>query len=322
VTNIEVKVLATGEIKPVKEIEAKPEVPGIVDAIYVKEGDEVVKGQKLARIRVIADPVLLYQTMADMQEAKVQMDFSNVELKREKYLLDQKVVGEKEYNTYLQDYNLKNDRYMSLQGKLELVKNGSSSVSAGKTNVVYASAAGLIVNIPVREGQMVIESNAFNSGTTICSVANMQKLMFEGNVDESEVGKIRKGMEMSISVGAIEKTYFSGKLDYISEKGEKVDGNVKFQIRGQVFIPANATFRIGYSATAECILAHKENILAIDESLLGFEKGKAFIEVESSPGVFHKQFIETGISDGIMIEVITPIPHDAKIKVRGKKEKA
>jgi HlyD family secretion protein len=316
VSNIEVKIIATGEIIPIKEIESKPEVSGIIEKIFVKEGEFVTKGQKLAKIHVIPDPLILYQTITETEEAKIALDYSKVELNRMKTLFEKQVIPDKEYKNYLVDFNLKSEKHKGLLAKLELLKNGSSKSSSEKSNIVYASADGMIINITVKEGEMVIESNAFNGGTTIASVANMKKLMFEGNVDESEVGKIKIGMNMSVSIGAIENKFYQGKVTYIAEKGDKIDGTVKFLIRGQLDVPENEKLRVGYSATAEIILENKKNILALDESLIEFEADKPYVELETSPNNFNKLFIKTGISDGIMIEVLSPLSKTARIKVK------
>jgi HlyD family secretion protein len=179
----------------------------------------------------------------------------------------------------------------------------------------------MVLDVPVKVGNSVIESNTFNEGTTIASVADMGEMIFEGKVDESEVGKLKQGMELMITVGAIEKEVFKASLEYISPKGLSENGAIQFLIRASVNT-ANSTFlRAGYSANADIILDKRIKVLALPENLLQFDQGKVFVEV-SKGNTFEKRPIKTGLSDGINIEVLGGVSAQEKIKIPGSESAA
>ncbi len=172
----------------------------------------------------------------------------------------------------------------------------------------------MVLAVPVELGESVIESNTFNAGTTVASIANMNDMIFQGNVDESEVGKIKEGMELEIHIGALEKQTFKGKLEYISPKGVLQDGAIQFEIKASIQVPEKVFIRANYSANADIVLDRRDKVLAIDESLLQFDKGKPYVEVETAPQKFERRDVKTGLSDGIKIEILSGIDKNAKIK--------
>jgi HlyD family secretion protein len=172
----------------------------------------------------------------------------------------------------------------------------------------------MILDVPVKEGNSVIESNTFNDGTTIANVADMGEMIFEGKVDETEVGKIKEGMELILSIGAVENEKFIAKLEHISPKGVEENGAIQFEIKAAVSLKENSFVRAGYSANADIVLDRADSVMAIQESLLKFEKDSAYVEIEIAPQVFEKRFIKTGLSDGINIQVLSGLTKDDKIK--------
>jgi HlyD family secretion protein len=172
----------------------------------------------------------------------------------------------------------------------------------------------MVLDVPLKEGSSVIESNTFNEGTTIATIADMGEMIFEGKVDESEVGKIKPGMNLILTVGAIDADKFDAKLEYIAPKGVKENGAIQFLIKAKVELKSNLFLRAGYSANADIVLAHRDSVLSIPESVLQFDKEQAFVEIETAPQVFERRTIKLGLSDGINIEILEGIRAADKVK--------
>ncbi|MDQ3535092.1 MAG: efflux RND transporter periplasmic adaptor subunit [Bacteroidota bacterium] len=308
------KTVATGSIKPRKEIEIKSQVPGVIEKIYVEAGQIVKEGQLLAKIRIIPNMVNLNNAETQLNNAKINFENSQIEYDRQKGLYEEKVISNVEYNQASLDFKLNKEALEAAENNLQLIKVGASKKAGQVTNEVKATVSGMLLDVPVKEGSFVIESNTFNEGTTIASIADMQSLIFEGKVDESEVGKIKEGMDLLLTIGAIENEQFNAKLEYISPKGIDDQGSIKFEIKAALLLSEKDFLRAGYSANADIVLAKKEQVMAVKESNLIFEDDKVFIEVETSPQNFEKRQITTGISDGINIEVLSGIDKDANIK--------
>ena len=205
---------------------------------------------------------------------------------------------------------------VAAQNQLQIIKEGVSKSSGSVSNTfVKSTISGMVLDVPVKEGGQVIESNTFNEGTTICSVANMGEMIFEGKLDESEVGKVQTNMEIVLTIGAIDKENFKARLEYIAPKGITENGAIQFLIRASISKEKSSFLRAGYSANADIILAKKEHVLAIPESALQFEKERPFVEVQVSPLKFEKRFVTTGLSDGINIEISEGLKKEDKIKM-------
>lgn len=304
VASIVRKTVATGSIVPKKEIALKSQVSGVVETIYIEAGEVVKEGQLIAKIKIIPNVVAVSNAEASVKNAVI--NFKNVEneLDRQKALFDQKVISEQEYNRMLLDYNLAKQGLDAAENNLELIKEGASKKSSNVSNLVRATADGMILDVPVKEGTFVIESNTFNEGTTIASVADMNEMIFEGKVDESEVGKLKEGMDLDLMVGALDTERFKAQLEFISPKGIEEEGAVQFPIKAKVSLQESAFLRAGYSANADIVLDKRDSVLAIRESNLLFEGDKIFVEVQTAPQQFEKREITTGLSDGINIEVL------------------
>lgn len=308
------KSVATGSITPRIEIDVKSQVSGVVETVYKLPGETVKTGDLIAKIKIIPNVVNLNNAEARIQTATINFKNAEREMLRQKHLFETKVVSEMEFNRFLLDYNLTKQELEAAESNLELIKEGASKKSGSVSNLVRATASGMILDIPVKQGSFVIESNTFNDGTTIAKIANMKDLIFEGFVDESEVGKIREGMVLELNVGALDSVKFTANLEYISPKGTEKDGAIQFQIRAAVALQDDSFLRAGYSANADIVLARKENVLAIKESQLLFENSKVFVEVMKEEQVFEKKEIKTGISDGINIEVVDGLKENDKVK--------
>jgi HlyD family secretion protein len=247
--------------------------------------------------------------------AKITFDNARQELDRYKTLLDQKLISEIEFNRFQLDFQLRQKELETARSNLQLVKSGAIKGSGKVSNMVTSTVAGMVIEVPVKEGASVIESNNFNPGTTIAFVADMGDMIFDGRVDESEVGKIKEGMPLDIRIGAIDKQRFKGKLEYIAPKGEAIEGAIQFEIKASMEPAKDVFVRANYSANADIVLDRRDQVLAINEGLLQFEKdGSSFVEVEVSPKKFEKRVIKTGLSDGINIEVLDGVTLADKIK--------
>ena len=313
-TDIYKKTIATGSIVPRKEIATKSQVSGVVDKLYVEEGDQVSIGQLIAKIKIIPNVVALNNAQAQLETAKINFDNAQKELKRQKGLFDEQVISEFDYNQFLLDFKLRKQEVEAAENNLELIKEGSSQKSGNVSNLVKSTVNGMILDIPVKEGTFIIESNTFNEGTTIATIADMSEMIFEGKVDESEVGRIREGMDLLLTVGAIEGEIFDASLEFISPKGTSEEGAIKFDIKASIELKEDIFLRAGYSATADIVLEKRENVLAIRESNLLFEDSKTFVEVMTGEQQFERREVTTGLSDGINIQIMAGLSEDEMIK--------
>jgi HlyD family secretion protein len=199
---------------------------------------------------------------------------------------------------------------------------GSAGGSTTANTNIRATVAGTILEIPIKEGDQVIESNTFNAGTTIATVADLNKMIFEGKVDEAEVAKLIIGMPLKVSLGAIQDKEFDAQLKFIAPKGNEEQGTVQFKIEGDVYLDNSIFIRAGYSANASLVLQKKDSIMGISEALLQFDKitNDPYVEIKNDQGTFERKNIELGISDGINVEVISGLKMEDEIKVWNKTE--
>ena len=316
ISNIIKKSVATGSVVPRKEIEIKPKVSGIIETIYVEPGQMVHKGDIIAKITIIPNMVNLNNAQTRVNQSKIDRDNAKRNYDRQKELFNQGVTPKATLEEYEVAYTSSVEEVDAAENNLQLIKEGQTNDAGTTTNTLVRSTIdGMILDVPVEEGNSVIESNTFNDGTTIASVADMGEMVFEGKIDETEVGKIKEGMPLLLSIGAIEDAVFDAKLEHISPKGVEENGAIQFEIKADVELNSEFFIRAGYSANADIVLARVDSVLAIPESMLQFEDDSAYVEVEISPQVFEKREIELGLSDGINIEVISGLTKEDKVKV-------
>jgi HlyD family secretion protein len=316
-TTVIKKAVATGSIIPRKEVNMKSRVSGVIEKFYVVAGQEIKEGDIIARIKIIPNMAALQGAETRVTQAKISFDNAMIEYDRNKNLLEQGVISKADYMPSELKYKSAELERSSAEDNLQIIKEGVSKSMEGAGNtIVKSTIKGMVLDVPIKEGSSVIESNTFNEGTTIAVVANMGEMIFEGKVDESEVGKIKEGMPLVLTVGAIDGETFNANLEYIAPKGVAENGAIQFLIRASVGKQKNNTFlRAAYSASADIILDKREKTLAIPESMLQFEKDKPFVEIEKTPGRFEKKFIKTGLSDGVYIEVLEGLQKTDKIKM-------
>jgi len=316
VSNVVRKTVATGSVVPRKEIDVVPQISGIIDELYIVAGDFVKKDQVIAKIKIIPDMVNLNNAENRMNRAKLSFDDAKVDYDRQQKLYDQKVISFEEYKNAKVAYDAAKEELAASEDNLDLIKNGVTKKAQTATNTLVRSTVnGMILDVPIKEGNSVIQSNTFNNGTTICTVADMQDMIFKGKVDETEVGKIKEGMNIELEIGAIEKEKFNAILEYIAPKGKEENGAIQFEIKANVVLKENQFIRAGYSANANIVLEKKDSVLVIPEGMLKFEKDSSFVEVETAnQQVFEKRMVKTGISDGINIEILNGLTKNDKVK--------
>ena len=314
VTNIIKKTVATGTIMPRKEIEIKSQVPGVVEKLFVEAGESVKQGDLIAKIKIIPDVVSLNRAEADLQTAIINFNNAKKEMERQEKLYEEKVISQFDYNQFVLDFKLRKQDMEAAEANLELVKEGASKKSGNVSNLVYSTVDGMVLDVPVEEGNFIVESNSFNEGTTIASVANMNEMIFEGMLDESEVGKVKEGMNLNLKIGAIDDATYNAILEFVSPKGIEEEGAIKFEVKANIKLKEDQFLRAGYSANADIVLDQRDSVLAIKERDIDFQGDTAFVEIETSDQIFEKRRIATGLSDGINIEVLKGLEKKDKIK--------
>jgi HlyD family secretion protein len=315
-TSIIKKTVATGSVTPRKEVNMKSQVSGIIEKLFIIAGQEVKQGDVIARIKIIPNMLNMANAETRVNSAQLNYDNAKLEYDRNKHLFDQSVISKAEFQVYDLKLKATNEELMASQNQLQIIKEGvSKSGGAVSNTMVKSTISGMVLDVPVKEGGQVIESNTFNEGTTIAAVANMGEMIFEGKLDESEVGKVHEGMDIVLTIGAIDKSSFKAKLEYIAPKGVTENGAIQFLIRASISKDNSAFLRAGYSANADIILDKKDKTLAIPESVLQFEKEKPFVEIETGPQQFEKRYVKTGLSDGINIEILDGVKKGDKIKM-------
>ena len=322
-TTIVKKTVATGIVTPQEEIEIKPQISGIVDKIYFEEGAKVKKGDLIAKVRVVPNEQSLASASGRVNSARIQLNNAEISYNRNKGLYDKGVISRSEFEKVELTYDQAKQDLANAQNDYQIIKRGSMGSGGSANTNVYAQIAGTILEIPVKEGDQVIQSNNFNAGTTIASIADMTKMIFEGKVDEAEVGKIKDGTVLEVSLGAIEKKKYPAKLNFIAPKGTEENGAVQFKIKGDLTLDDEFFVRAGYSANADIVLEKKDSVLAIKEALLQFDKkdDKPYVEIKTGDQKFERKDVELGISDGVNVEIVSGISNDDEIKVWNKTSK-
>ncbi len=316
-TTIIKKTVATGSVIPRKEIEIKPQVSGIVEEIFVQAGKQVRQGDVIARVRIIPDLINLNNAEARLDRAKIAFDDAKLNADRQEKLYNQGVISAVENQQSQVSYKNARQEVDASESNLELIREGVNKKSGKTTNTLIRSTIeGMLLDIPIKVGNSVIETNNFNAGTTIATVADVGDMIFQGKVDETEVGKIKPGMDLQLTIGAIENDTFQATLKYISPKGVLENGAVQFEIKADVTLKKDEFIRAGYSANADIVLDHKHDVLAVKEAALLFQGDSAYVEVETASQKFEKRFIKTGLSDGINIEILSGLTKNDKIKIQ------
>ncbi|MEP2277848.1 efflux RND transporter periplasmic adaptor subunit [Maribacter sp.] len=316
------KVVVTGKVIPQDEIEIKPQISGIIQKVYLEEGVQVKAGDLIATIKVVPNEQSLNQARGRVNNAKISLSNTKIEYDRNKTLFDKGVISSQDFNALQLRFDQATQELQNAQADYQIIRVGSAGGSSSANTNIRATVTGTLLEIPVEVGDQVIESNNFNDGTTIAFIADMSKMIFEGEVDEAEVGKLKVGMPLEISMGALQDEKFNAKLKFIAPKGVEEEGAVQFKIEGDLVVSDSTNIRAGYSANAAIVLEEKKDVLSIKEALLQFDKetNKPYVEVETGDNEFEKRELELGVSDGIDVEIVSGIDENSKIKIWNKLE--
>lgn len=319
-TDIVKKTVATGKVVPRQEIDIKPQVSGIIEQVYVEPGQQVKSGDLLARVKIIPNMLNLANAESRVNRARIGMQDNKRAFERQKELFEKGVVAEAEFQQYELAYLNALEELQAAENNLQLIRDGVAT-SQGETSntLIRSTISGMILKVPVEVGNSVIETNNFNEGTTIATIADMSEMIFKGKVDESEVGNIHEGMNLILTIGAIDNLKFDALLEHISPRGVEENGAVQFEIRAAVQLADGVFIRAGYSANADIVLDSREDVLALKESLLIFERDSVFVEIETASQNFERKEVKLGLSDGLNVEILSGITADDKVKVQNGK---
>lgn len=304
IRTIEKTAVVTGKIVPRDEINIKPQISGIITELYKEAGETVRAGEVIAKVKVIPEMSSLSAAQSRVRLAEINLKQAETDMEREQALYDRQLVSREEYDKVKQTRDQAREEYNAAVDALEVVRDGvSKSNASSSSTLIRSTISGLVLDVPVKVGNSVIQSNTFNDGTTIAVVADMNDLIFDGKIDETEVGRIEEGMGMEITVGALQDLTFDAVLEYIAPKATENNGTNEFQIKAAVKVPSGTRMRSGYSANARIVLQHSDSVLTVPESTLEFSGDSVFVYVAGSDSTYMRRPVVTGLSDGISIEI-------------------
>ena len=308
----------TGKIEPRNEVNIKPQISGIITELMKEAGQTVQAGEVIAKVKVIPDMGQLSSAQSRLRLAEINLKQARTDYEREKVLYDKGLVSADEYDKIHQAYNQAREERSAAQDNLEVVRDGVSSNNANASStLVRSTVTGVILDIPVKVGNSVILSNTFNDGTSIATVANMNDLIFRGNVDETEVGQVNVGMPMTITVGALQDLKFNARLEYISPKAVEANGANQFEIKAAVQVPEKTGVRSGYSANAQIVLAEALHVLTVPESAIHFEGNNTYVYLVQGKGknkTYQRRDVKVGLSDGVNIQIKSGLTTNDRVR--------
>ena len=317
--DIQKTTIITGKIEPRNEVNVKPQISGIITELLKEPGQTVQQGEVIAKVKVIPDMGQLSSAEARVRLSEITLKPAQVNFNREENLYNQKLVSADEYDKVKQALHQAKEEKTAAEDALQVVRDGVSKANASASSTLIRSTiSGVILDIPVKVGNSVILANTFNDGTTIATVANMNDLIFRGNIDETEVGQLVSGMPMKITIGALQDLQFDAALEYISPKAVESNGANQFEIKAAVKLAEGGKIRSGYSANAEIVLSSAEKALSIPESAIEFSGDSTFVYIIKGEGkekTYERTQVTTGLSDGVNIEIKKGLT--VKDKVRG-----
>ena len=317
--DIQKTTIITGKIEPRNEVNIKPQISGIITELYKEAGDYVNAGDVIAKVKVVPEMGQLSSAEMRVRLAEINLKQAQTDFQREENLFNQKLVSADEFDKIKVALDQAKHEKLAADDALQVVRDGFSKSNAkASSTLIRSTISGVILDIPVKVGYSVIQVNTMNEGTTIATVANMNNLIFRGNIDETEVGQLVNGMNMKITIGALQDLKFDASLEYISPKAVESNGANQFEIKAAVILSEGGKIRSGYSANAEIVLASVEKALSIPESAIEFSGDSTFVYVIKGEGknkTYERTQVTTGLSDGGNIEIKKGL--SAKDKVRG-----
>ena len=321
-SSIEKTAVVTGKVIPEDEVEIKPQLNGIIEKILVEEGDILNEGDLIARIKVVPDEASVYRVQCQVNNLKLAVKNTERDFQRSTDLYAKQIISQQDFDNAELSYNQAKENLSAAQNDLEIIKKGSVSGSATANTNIRATVSGTILEIPVKLGDQVIQSNNFSAGTTVAIIADLNTMIFEGKVDEAEVGKLYNGQGLIVSMAAIPGEEFDASLKFVAPKGTEEQGAVQFKIEADVTLSESVFVRAGYSANASLVIDSRNNIMVIPEALLQFDRRTQapYVEIQTGNQKFERKDIELGLSDGINVEVLSGLSMDTKIKIWNKTE--
>ena len=315
------KALAVGRIEPKKEISVKSKISGIVKQAYVDIGDAVNVGDPLFDIAPNPTPVEFAEAKRQVELYQVTFDNAQREFDRVKTLNEKKLISRQEYDNSLAAYEEAELHLKLSKEKLSLIESGRTEIADRMVdNVIKSPIAGIVLSLLVEEGDPIVPLTSYQAGTELMTLAEMEDLIFKGNVDEIDVGKLHEGMTVEIEIGALPNDKVNGVLKKISPKAHKEEGSTLFEVEISIEEIGKKFLRAGYSANADVIITKKEDILLIPERLITMKDSVASVEVQDSAGVVTTKEVKTGLSDGIKIEVVEGLQEGEQVVERPPKE--
>ena len=307
--------VVTGKVTPRNEVSIKPQINGIISELCKEAGQIVQKNEIIAKLKVIPDMQMLSSAESRVRLADINLAQARIDYDREKSLFDKDLVSADEFDKISQALKQAKEERAAAQDALEVIRDGVSATNAnGSSTLVRSTVTGLILDIPVKVGNSVIQANTMNEGTTVATVANMNDLIFDGNIDETDVGSLVEGMPLVITVGALPGYSAQATLEYISPKAVENNGANQFEIKAAVRPDASTVIRSGYSANAEIVLKEAVDVITIPESALEFSGDSTFVYLCKGEGQYERIPVETGLSDGINIEVRSGLALGDKVR--------
>lgn len=317
---IEKRAVATGKVEPRDEVLIKPQISGIISEIYKEAGEQVRQGEVIAKVKVIPEMATLNSAESRVNVARISLDQTRRDFDRVKELYGSGVISKEEFETSQTTLSKAEEEMQNAKDNLEIVQNGIASRNAELSNTqIRSTITGMILDVPVKVGNSVIQSNTFNDGTTIATVADMSNMQFQGNVDETDVGKLHEGMPVQLTIGALQNVELDARLEYVAPKSTESNGVILFEVKAAVEIPEGVFVRAGYSANASVVIRSREGVLTLPEGCVEFEEGKTYVQVLTGPEdaeeqTFERREVKVGLSDGVNIEITEGVTADDKVR--------
>ena len=325
IADLEKTTVATGKVEPRDEVLIKPQISGIISEVYKEAGQSIRQGEVIAKVKVIPELGTLNSAESRVRLAEINAKQAETDFTRIKKLYEDQLISREDYEKGEVAVKQAREENQTAKDNLEIIKEGITKNSASfSSTMIRSTIDGLILDVPVKAGNSVIMSNTFNDGTTIATVANMNDLIFRGNIDETEVGRIHEGMPIKLTIGALQNLTFDAILEYISPKGVETNGANQFEIKAAITVPDTVQIRSGYSANAEIVLQRASKVLAVPESTIEFSGDSTFVYImtDSVPQQkFERTQVTTGMSDGIKIEIKKGVTAQTKLRGAEKKDK-
>ncbi len=306
------KKMISGNLYPIREIDVKSAIPGILETYYVQPGDKVKKGDRIAKIQILSEPIQLENAKANLNTAQIAFEKSQLDYERNQKLFEKGIIAQTEFEEITKTYRINKEQYEYARNQINLLEKGyipSSNVS----NVVVATTNGIAIDLPLQEGAPVVERNNFRDGTTVALIARLDSFLFKGKVVENDVLALKKGMKLTVMPTSLDSFKIEAVIRKISPKGYWEQGTVKYNIEAVFTLPDSVRIYSGFNATAEFVLKEKKDVLTIPEACLNFQDDSTFVEVLQNDK-FETRWVKTGIADGMNIEIVSGINKEDKIK--------